>query len=329
MNYQNTIGDKVQCTICPRECTIANGQSGFCYVRKNENGHILLTTYGYNTGMAIDPVEKKPLYHFYPGTKVLSFGTAGCNMGCLFCQNHETTKVKIPIEMCQTAAPAQIVKTAKAYGCKSVAFTYNDPIIFFEYALETAKACRQSGIKTIAVTAGYINPKPAKEFFALMDAAHIDLKAFSDDFYAKKCMAHMQPVLDTIIYAVKETRCHVELTTMLIEGENDQYVEKECEWILNNLGDNVPLHFSAFFPRYKFAKKPPTKVSTLLKAHETAKKMGIKYVYTGNISDTETTTTYCKNCGKPIIIRDGYNLVEDNMENGKCKFCNTRQDGRF
>ena len=329
MKYQEVLNDKVKCKICPRECVLAENQRGFCYVRKNSGGNIELETYGYNTGLAIDPVEKKPLYHFYPSTKVLSFGTFGCNMGCLFCQNHHMTKVKYPIEQCQKISPEQIVNTAKAYGCKSVAFTYNDPTIFFEYAVDTAKLCRQEGIKTIAVTAGYINPEPAKEFYSLMDAANIDLKGFSEKFYSKNCMAHLQPVLDTIKYAVNETDCFVELTTLLIDGENDGYIEDECRWILENLGDCVPVHFSAFSPKYKFADRPQTKFETLVKAYNTAKAMGIKYVYTGNLATVETSTTYCKNCGQPIIVRNGYNILAANIPNGLCGFCGTKLDGSY
>jgi pyruvate formate lyase activating enzyme len=330
MVYQKaTENNKVQCEICPRRCEMPLNQSGYCYVRKNINGQVVLETYGYNTGLAIDPVEKKPMYHFYPASKVLSFGTLGCNMGCLFCQNSSTTKVKAPINQCQTAAPEQIVNTAKAYGCKCVAFTYNDPIVFFEYAIETAKLCRKAGIKTIAVTSGYMNPEPAKEFYSLMDGANIDLKGFSDDFYIKNCSAHLPPVLETIKYAVNKTKCFVELTTMLIEGENDQFIEQECEWILKNLGDSVPLHFSAFFPKYKFVNRPATTYETLEKAYKKAKEMGLKYVYTGNLSTIETSTTYCKKCGEPLIKRDGYNIIGNNVEDGKCKFCNTKVDGRF
>ncbi len=328
MKYQSILKDKVQCEICPRRCKLSEGQTGFCYVRKNVKNNIVLETYGYNTGLAIDPIEKKPLYHFLPGSKVLSFGTFGCNMGCLFCQNYKTTKVKYPVNECYKVSPEQITELAKTHGCKSVAFTYNDPVIFFEYALDTAKLCREEGIKTVAVTAGYINNEPAKEFFNLMDAANIDLKGFSEKFYQKNCMAHLSPVLETIKYAVNETNCHVELTTLLIEGENDMYVEDECRWILENLGENVPLHFSAYFPKYKFNKKP-TEYHTLMKAYKLAKNMGIKYVYTGNIQSIETSTTYCKSCGKPLIIRDGYRILENNLDRGFCKYCLTKSDVVF
>lgn len=326
MKYQNNINNKIQCEICPRKCKIGEEQHGFCYVRKNSGGKIVLESYGYNTGLAIDPVEKKPLYHFYPSSKVLSFGTLGCNMGCQFCQNWQTTKVNYDISQCNKTSPEQIVEIAKHYNCKSVAFTYNDPIIFFEYALDTAKLCRQEGIKTIAVTSGYINLEPAKEFFNLMDGANIDLKGFSEKFYQKNCLAHLEPVLETIKYAVNETDCHVELTTMLIEGENDDVVEKECEWILKNLGEDIPLHFSAFFPKYKFSDRQPTTFETLKKAYDIATEMGINYVYTGNIPNIETSTTYCKNCKNPVIKRDGFRVIEANIKNELCKFCGTKHD---
>lgn len=331
MKYQNKIRDKVQCTICPRECTLKDGQEGFCHVRKNSAGEIILDTYGYNTGLAIDPVEKKPLYHFYPASSVLSFGTLGCNMGCMFCQNWTTSKNKSDSRMLNPASPAQIADTAKAYNCKSVAFTYNDPVIFFEYAIDTARLCRESRIKTIAVTSGYINPEPAKEFFRYMDAANIDLKGFSERFYAKNCLAHLEPVLDTINYVQNETDCHLELTTMIIEGENDsaEELEAECRWIIDNLGDCVPLHFSAFFPKYKFANRKPTEFSTLLKAYEIAKTTGLKYVYTGNITSIETSSTYCKNCGRPLIVRNGYEITEYNLKGDVCIFCGAQCGGEF
>ncbi len=333
MKFQNILTNgKIQCTICPRKCVLQEGQRGFCHVRKHFNGQIVLDTYGYNTGLAIDPIEKKPLYQFYPTTGVLSFGTLGCNMGCQFCQNWQTTKNKSDPKSLNYNSPQDIVAIALKHNCKSIAFTYNDPIIFFEYALDCAKLCRQFGIKTVAVTSGYINPEPAKEFFSYMDAANIDLKGFSEKFYAKNCLAKLEPVLDTIKYASNQTDCHVELTTMLIEGENDseEELKAECEWILNNVGADVPLHFSAFFPRYKFENRKPTEFSTLIKAYKIAKEVELNYVYTGNITNIQTSTTYCKNCGKGVIVRNGYQLLEYNLDNsGKCKFCATQCDGRF
>lgn len=332
MKYQNILkNDKVQCTICPRNCILSNGQEGFCHVRKNIYGEIILDTYGYNTGLAIDPIEKKPLYHFYPESSVLSFGTLGCNMGCQFCQNWHITKVKEDSHLLNKTSPQEIVRIAQEYNCKSVAFTYNDPIVFFEYAIDCAKLCRENNIKTVAVTSGFINLEPAKEFFSYMDAANIDLKGFSEEFYSKNCFAHLKPVLDIIKYVKNETNCWVELTTMLIEGENDSedMIKSQCQWILENLGDCVPLHFSAFFPRYKFADRKSTSFSTLLKAYKIAVDMGLKYVYTGNLSNIDTSSTYCKSCNKAIIKRDGYNLLEYNLQDDKCLFCQEVCDGRF
>lgn len=331
MKYQNILKDnKIQCTICPRNCKLSEGQVGFCQIRKNVNNQVTLTSYGYNTGLAVDPIEKKPLYHFYPGTKVLSFGTLGCNMGCQFCQNWHISKSKADPKINHTE-PEKIVSLAKQLGCKSVAFTYNDPVIFFEYAVDTAKLCRDNGIKTIAVTAGYINPEPRKEFFAYMDAANVDLKGFSENFYNKNCLAHLEPVLDTIKYIKQSTNCWLELTTLLIEGENDsdEELKNECEWIVNTIGDDIPLHFSAFFPAYKMMDTRPTSLKTLIKAYEIAKNAGIKYVYTGNILDSKTSTTYCDECAKPLIVREGYEITENNLQKSHCKFCGGKCNGVF
>ena len=332
MKYQHILKDnKLQCTICPRNCKLSEGQSGFCQVRKNIGGNVELISYGYNTGLSVDPIEKKPLYHFYPNSKVLSFGTLGCNMGCMFCQNWHISKSKADPTALNQTSPEKIVEIAKDLGCKSVAFTYNDPVIFFEYAIDTAKICRDNGIKTVAVTAGYINPEPRKEFFTYMDAANIDLKAFSERFYKKNCLASLAPILDTIKYVKNETNCWLELTTLLIEGENDsqEELELECEWIVQNLGIDVPLHFSAFHPDYKFMDRPQTKLSTLLNAYEIAKKAGIKYVYTGNVPDAKTSTTYCHACSKPVITRKNYSTGEYNLQSGHCKFCGVKCEGRF
>ena len=271
------------------------------------------------------------MYHFYPTSSVLSFGTLGCNMGCQFCQNWHISKSKDDIANLNKTSPQEIVDIARYHRCKSVAFTYNDPIIFFEYAIDTAKLCREKNIKTVAVTSGFINPEPAKEFFSYMDAANIDLKAFSQKFYGKNCLAKLNPVLDTIKYVANETDCHVELTTLLIEGENDSddEIKSECEWIINNLGDSIPLHFSAFFPKYNFSDKNATSFETLLRAYNIAKNTGLKYVYTGNITDIKTSSTYCKNCGKPIIIRNGYQLIEYHVKNSKCEYCSTPCNGKF
>lgn len=333
MKYQSTLKDNIiRCEVCPRRCRLREGLKGFCSVRQNVGGKVVSTTYGHTTGLAVDPIEKKPLYHFYPSSKVLSFGTFGCNMGCQFCQNWQSSKSKEDSQLLPKASPSQIVQIAKDYECKSIAFTYNDPVIFLEYAIDTAKEAHAHGLKTVAVTAGYINPEARKDLFEHIDAVNIDLKGFSEKFYEKNCLAHLEPVLDTIKYVKNETDTLVELTTLLIEGENDseEEIKKECEWIKQNLGVDTPLHFSAFFPTYKFMHKNPTKPQTLLKAQEIAQKAGLHYVYTGNIQDKKSSATYCKNCHKAIISRDGFSVIDYQLDNtGRCNFCKTKCDGVF
>lgn len=331
MNYQKKLENKTKCLICPRECLISNGQKGFCHVRENLNGEIVLTTYGYNTGLSLDPIEKKPLYHFYPNTSILSFGTIGCNMGCLFCQNYQTTKNKSDPKSFYKASPEEIIGAAKKYNIKSIAFTYNEPVIFFEYARDCAKLAKEEGIKTVLVSAGYINEAPRKELFQYIDAMNIDLKGFSEEFYNKNCGAKLAPVLDTIKYVKSETNCHLELTTMIIEGKNNSYdtLKAETDWILNNLGADIPLHFSAFFPRYKYANMAQTSFEALLKARNTALEGGLNYVYTGNLSNIETSSTFCKKCKKPLIVRGGYNIIEYNLADNKCKFCEEEIYGEY
>lgn len=332
MKYQKKLSNFIiQCILCPRQCKLKPGQTGFCHVRRHNGDEIVCETYGYHTGLAIDPIEKKPLYHFYPESKILSFGTLGCNMGCLFCQNFHISKSRERVTACQRGVPENIVKTALLNGCKSVAFTYNDPVIYTEYVIDTAKICRENGIKTAAVTSGYINKESAQDFFEYIDAANIDLKGFSEDFYRNNCLAHLQPVLDTIKYAVNDTPCHVELTTLLIEGENDDenMLKAQCDWILKNLGDRVPLHFSAFYPRYKFNDRKPTGFKTIMKAYEIAQRAGLKYVYTGNLQTIPSSTTYCPNCGEPLICRDGYKILLNKLVGNKCPKCGAVCDGKF
>ncbi len=333
MKYQNNLqGNKVQCTICPRNCILSEGQEGFCHIRKNIDSNIVLTSYGYTTGLAIDPIEKKPLFHFYPGTKVLSFGTLGCNMGCLFCQNWQSSKSKEDPSLFEKASPEFIAQAAQKYGCKSVAFTYNDPTVFFEYAIDTAIECHKIGLKTVAVSAGYINSEPRKEFYKHMDAANIDLKAFNENFYKKYCMAHIEPILDTLKYIKNQTDCWLEITTLLIEGENDSDEEltKECNWIKNNIGVDTPLHFSAFHPAWKLMGKPATSFATLMRAYNIAKNIGLKHVYTGNIVSTKTSATYCDNCNKILLERIGHEITDYNITNGGvCKFCGAKCAGKF
>lgn len=330
MNYQKIVKNKIQCLICPRACILAEGQFGYCRTIKNENNNLILTVLNHITGLNIDPVEKKPLYHFFPNSPILSFGTTGCIMGCRFCQNYQTSKSKIEANKLPYIEPNEIIKIAKENNIKLIAFTYNDPIAFLEFAINCAKLAKKEGIKTVAVTSGFINPEPAKEFLSYIDALNIDIKGFSEKFYNKNCGAKLAPVLDFIKLAYKMEK-HIELTTLLIEGENDfeDEIKKEANWIKNNLNENIPLHFSAFFPTYKFKDRKRTSYETLKKAYEIAKKEGLKNLYTGNLTTIETSSTYCTKCNKPLIIRNGYKIEEYNLENNRCKFCKTEQYGEF
>jgi pyruvate formate lyase activating enzyme len=323
---------RIKCDLCPRDCKLHEGQRGACFVRKMENGAMVLTTYGRSSGFCIDPIEKKPLNHFYPGTSVFSFGTAGCNLACKFCQNWDISKSKDMDRLMDAAAPAEIARTAKRMGCKSVAYTYNDPVIFAEYAIDTAQACHDEGLKNVAVTAGYIHAEPRPEFFALMDAANVDLKGFTDEFYVKNCGGHLQPVLDTLVYLKHETDVWLEITTLLIPGLNDSDDElhRLAEWILKELGPSVPLHFSAFHPDYKMLERPPTLPERLTRARRIAMETGLHYVYTGNVHDPEGGTTYCPSCRSAVIQRDWYEIPDYHLtEDGCCPHCGAAIAGRF
>lgn len=323
---------KVQCDLCPRACHMAEGQRGLCFVRANQGGTVVLTTWGRSSGFCVDPIEKKPLNHFLPGSSVLSFGTAGCNLSCKFCQNWDMSKSREMDILASRAEPELIAARAVELGCQSVAFTYNDPVIFHEYALDTAAACHERGIKTVAVTAGYISPEPRVEFFAGMDAANVDLKSFSDDFYFKLTGAHLQPVLDTLEYIHKETNTWLEITTLLIPGKNDSDEELSAmvDWLLSHVGDQVPLHFSAFHPSWKMLDVPSTPLSTLVRARQLALNKGLKYVYTGNLHDPEGQSTWCPSCKQLVIGRDGYDLTDWSLDaQGACSKCGTKVAGVF
>ena len=323
--------DVIVCELCPRGCRIKEGKRGFCFIRKNEGGQMTLTAYGKSTGFCIDPIEKKPLNHFLPGTPVLSFGTSGCNLGCKFCQNWDISKSKEIQKMSQEALPEDIVHAAKKSNCRSLAFTYNDPTTWAEYVIDTAKIARQEGIKTIAVTAAYINPQSRKELYQNIDAANIDLKAFSDLFYRRLTRSEIAPVLDTIQWMKNETNVWFELTTLLIPKENDsaEEIKQMCDWILSHIGDEVPIHFTAFHPDYKMMKTPKTPHSTLVMAREIALNLGIKYAYIGNCLDVERQSTYCPSCKKVLIERDHYELGAYHILEGRCAFCHTSIPGVF
>jgi pyruvate formate lyase activating enzyme len=331
--YWHTLDDRrIQCDLCPRDCKLHEGQRGACFVRGRVNDVMVLTTYGRSSGFCIDPVEKKPLNHFYPGSSILSFGTAGCNLSCKFCQNWDISKSRSFDKLADQASPEAIANAAAKNGCKSVAFTYNDPIIFAEYAMDTADACHALGIKTVAVTAGYINEQPRRDFFAKMDAANVDLKGFTDDFYVKLCGAHLQPILDTLIYLRQETGVWVELTTLLIPGYNDsaEEIQKMSEWIVRELGADIPLNFSAFHPDYKMTNVPATPLETLLRSRKIAQEAGLHNVYTGNVHNPEGDTTRCPSCNKALIVRDWYEIKQYQLTtDGHCPDCQTKIAGHF
>lgn len=323
--------NRIQCNLCPRHCKMSEGQRGFCFVRQNIDDKMMLTTYGRSSGFCIDPIEKKPLNHFYPGTSVLSFGTAGCNLGCKFCQNWDISKAKKMDRLMNQASPSTIAQIAHDKKCKSVAFTYNDPVIFLEYAVDTARQCHELGIKTVAVTAGYITKQARGEFFSHLDATNIDLKAFTQHFYRKLCFADLQDVLDTIKYVHEETSVHMEITNLVIPQNNDDLEEfkRMSQWILDNVGDQVPVHFSAFHPDYKMLGLPRTPAVTLSRARNVARQLGLKYVYTGNVHDQDGDTTYCGGCGTELIVRDWYDLKSYKMNMNKCSKCNHVISGYF
>jgi pyruvate formate lyase activating enzyme len=331
--YWRRLSDgRVQCDLCPRLCKLHEGQRGLCFVRGREHDQIVLTTYGRSSGYCVDPIEKKPLNHFLPGTAVLSFGTAGCNLSCRFCQNWDISKSRAVDTLADSAAPDLIARAASELGCRSVAFTYNDPVIFLEYAVDVAQACHEQGIKTVAVTAGYICEEPRADFYRFIDAANVDLKGFSDRFYQQLCAGHLRPVLDTLIYLKHHTSVWVEITTLLIPGENDAEPELEAltQWVVEHLGPDVPLHFTAFHPDWKMTDTPPTPPETLTRARCIALKNGVHYVYTGNVHDPQGGSTYCHHCGQRLIGRDWYVLSEWRLTaEGRCSSCGAPCAGVF
>ncbi|MGH8744170.1 MAG: AmmeMemoRadiSam system radical SAM enzyme [Burkholderiales bacterium] len=331
--YWHFIEDgRIQCDLCPRDCKLHEGQRGACFVRQREGDQMVLTTYGRSSGFCVDPVEKKPLNNFYPGTSILSFGTAGCNLHCRFCQNWDISKSRDMDRLADTASPEQIADSAVHLGCKSVAFTYNDPVIFVEYAMDIADACRERGIQAVAVTAGYMHDEPRRDFYAHMDAANVDLKGFTQEFYAKLCSGDLQPVLDTLVYLKHETDVWFEITTLLIPGKNDsnEEITAECKWLAKEVGTDVPLHFTAFHPDFKMMDIPPTPPATLTRARDIALNEGLQYVYTGNVFDTEGGTTYCPSCRAALIVRDWHNILKYRLTpQGRCPDCGASINGRF
>lgn len=324
-------GRRVQCDLCPRYCKLQEGQRGFCFVRKARDGGIDLTSYGKASGFCVDPIEKKPLNHFYPGSSVLSFGTAGCNLGCRFCQNWDISKARELDRLTETASPEQIADAAARLGCKSIAFTYNDPVIFAEYASDCAEAAHARDCKTVAVTAGYVSESARESFFRHIDATNVDLKAFSQEFYSSLCFAKLEPVLDTLRWLAREKRVWLEVTTLLIPGKNDSDAElaRLSEWFAECLGPDVPLHFTAFHPDFKLLDLAHTPKATLQRARERAQAAGLRYVYTGNVRDNAGQTTYCSGCSAPVILRETYSVTRFTLRDAVCPHCGTRIPGHF
>ncbi len=323
---------RLQCDLCPRHCHLREEQRGLCYVRQCLDGEVKLVSYGRSSGFCVDPVEKKPLNHFYPGSAILSFGTAGCNLACKFCQNWDMSKSREMDTLADAASPVKLARVARELDCLSVAFTYNDPVIFHEYAIDVADACHDSGIKTVAVTAGYIDPEPRVEFFSRMDAANVDLKAFTERFYQKLCGGHLSPVLETLEYIHNETDTWLELTTLLIPGENDSDAElhEMTRWVAEKLGPDVPMHFTAFHPDWKMRDIQNTPAATLKRARAIALENGVAYAYTGNVHDSKGSSTWCPDCGELLIERDWYRLGHWGLDTkGRCGKCGQRLPGYF
>src|SRR5262245_41617834 len=321
---------RILCTLCPRYCRMAEGQAGFCYIRKNLGGKLFSLGYGTSTGFAIDPIEKKPLNHFLPGSKILSFGTAGCNLGCRFCQNWSISKAKLDEAHSLKASPAQVVDLAVKQRVPSIAFTYNDPVIWGEFVVDISKLARERGINSVMVTAGYITREARAEVYQYIDAANVDLKAFTEVFYRKLTFSHLEPVLDTLRWLKHETNIWFEITNLMIPGENDGIEETQrlCDWIVDNLGDSVPLHFTAFHPDFKLMDKPRTPAATLKRARQIAQSAGIRFCYVGNVHDDEGQTTYCPACHRAVIRRSWHEVLDYRLAADRCP-CGAQIPGWF
>jgi len=329
--YWHALDDgRVQCDVCPRACKLRDGQRGLCFVRGAEAGRIKLFSYGRSSGFCVDPIEKKPLNHFLPGTSVLSFGTAGCNLACKFCQNWDMSKSREMDTLADSANPEDLAHAAERLGCASIAFTYNDPVVFMEYAIDAAQACRARGIKSVAVTAGYMCSEPRAEFYRHMDAANVDLKAFTERFYYKICGGALAPVLETLEYLKRETNVWFEITNLMIPTLNDDPAEtrKLAEWVMEHLGPDVPLHFTAFHPDFKLQDKPHTPPETLHRARKIAREVGLHYVYEGNIY-SDGAHTHCPKCETLLIRRSWHDVLENHLKKGACPNCGLEIPGRW
>ena len=323
--YYTTLSDgKVRCLLCPRACLVADGKRGYCRVRENRQGVYNTLIYGRLCAINNDPIEKKPLFHFLPGTKVLSVATAGCNLKCKFCQNWNISQVApedVPFEY---YTPEKLVSLAKRINSPSIAFTYTEPTIATEYIVDTAKIAKANGIHTVMISNGYINPEPLRDLCGVLSAYKVDFKAFSEAFYRDVTDSTLQPVLDTLIQ-IKQSSLWLEIVNLVIPTQNDSPAEfrRMCEWIMQNLGPDVPVHFTRFHPLYLMENLPPTPVKTLETAYNIARECGLRFVYVGNVPGHATESTYCPNCGRKVIERIGYQLRAVALKNGKCRYCQT------
>ncbi len=323
--------DRLACTLCPRLCRLHEGQTGFCAIRAAQDGELVQLSYGRTTGFAVDPIEKKPLNHFLPGTSVLSFGTAGCNLGCRFCQNWSISAATLDEAVRVEASPEAIVALARREGCPSVAMTYNDPVTWAEYAIDISKAARANGLRSVLVTAGYVTAEARPDLYAHIDAVNVDLKAFTEAFYRKVTLAHIEPVKETLIWLAQQRKVWLEVTTLLIPGLNDGDAELRalCTWVGSELGVEVPLHFTAFHPDFKLRDRPATPPATLTRARRIGREVGLRYVYTGNVHDTEGGATLCPGCGTVVIARDWHVVTPRAIGDGRCTSCGTAIAGVF
>jgi len=314
---------RIECLGCPRACRLRDGQAGACGARVRQGDRIVLPDWGRTSGLCVDPIEKKPLYHFLPGSRTLSFGTRGCTLACRFCQNWHMSRPQAPVAL-RDAGPEEIADAALRAGCASVAFTYNEPVAFAEFAIDVAEACRARGLRTVAVTNGWVEGAARRAFFEAVDAANVDLKALDDGFYRRMCSGSLQPVLDTLRYLRRETGVWLEVTNLLIPGENDgaDAAARLAGWVACELGADVPVHFTAFHPDYRLTDRPPTSVATLVHARDRAIREGLRYVYTGNVVHPEGSTTRCHACGEPLLTRAGFVVTHRSVGiGGKCPRC--------
>lgn len=328
--WQTLPDGRLHCFLCPRHCHLSEGQHGYCFVRQNVDGRLWQLAYAHPAAVAIDPIEKKPLFHFYPGTSILSLGTAGCNLGCQFCQNSELSRAHELLSEVRLE-PSQVIELARQHRTPAIAFTYNEPTVWAEYVVDIARLAQQAGLKTVMVSNGYITAEARGEVYQYIDAANIDLKSFCEDFYARFTLSHLAPVLDTLRWLRRETSVWLEVTNLIIPGGNDALDETRqlAAWIRDELGADVPLHLSAFHPSYRMLDRPPTQPETLLRARDAALHVGLHYVYIGNVATQEGENTVCPSCQRRLICRNRYRVEQVELRDGHCRACGAAIAGRF